>query len=306
MRGSFGLIFSGWLLRVLTVGFLIWLFFCFRSAQAETFVLANGDRITGEFLESTEAGIRVQTLALGEVLIKKEFLSASGLKQASTDKKGSGWKRSFSFGYTKTSGNTQNSRFSAGVSADRKTAAHEVNLKGGAYYSSSSNKMDSQKWDASAKYAFSFGHLGRWYNFYKFEGNHNRFTDVDYRLIPSAGIGHWFSDRPVLKAFLECGFGFERTRFRSDGGYENSMILVPRFHFEKDLIGKTKLIQDLIGYPSLENLSAFRLHSETSFVNPVDKNLSLKLSFINDYDAEPDGVAKKNDLRFVSALVYTF
>ena len=98
-------------------------------------------------------------------------------------------------GYNKSSGNTQNSQLSMSLYANRKTDHDEFTIKGNSLYSSSNNNMDAQKWFASMRYAFSFRER-KWYNFYKLESDHDKFANVDYRIVPSAGIGYWFSDRP--------------------------------------------------------------------------------------------------------------
>jgi putative salt-induced outer membrane protein YdiY len=59
-------------------------------------------------------------------------------------------------------------------------------------------------------------------------------------------------------------------------------------------------------YPSLTE-GGFRLRSETSLTNAITQRISIRLKYIDDYNSDPGlpGV-KKNDMRLVSSLVYSF
>ena len=66
------------------------------------------------------------------------------------------------------------------------------------------------------------------------------------------------------------------------------------------------MAQDLTLYPSLGDTGEYRLHSETSLINPIDDRLSLRLSLIEDYNSNPAQDTKKNDMQIISALTYSF
>lgn len=215
------------------------------------------------------------------------------------------WQGEFSLGYSKSSGNTQSGQLSTALSANRKTDSDEFTIKGSSFYSSSERKMNAQKWSGMVRYAFSFWEK-KWYNFYKLESDHDRFANIDYRIIPSIGIGYWFSDEPDWKLMMELATGLEHTDFKDDTEDSDEAIAVTRLFLEKKLFGNSKIKQDLYVYPSIEDPSEFRIHSETTFDNPIDDKLSLRLSLLDDYDSEPAKNAKKNDLTFTSSLVYSF
>ena len=74
--------------------------------------------------------------------------------------------------------------------------------------------MDTQNWYGMLRYAFSFWER-RWYNFYRLEADHDRFANIDYRIVPSCGIGYWFSDKEDYKAMAELaaqyGYNIDAT-----------------------------------------------------------------------------------------------
>ncbi|MCQ9206059.1 MAG: DUF481 domain-containing protein [Omnitrophica bacterium] len=291
------------------VGLILSSFFIWQIyAYSEEIHLKNGDTVSGEIIEQSDENISLKTEAMGTIIIKKDFVEyiGSAKKETLAQVEEKLWQREVSLGYNASSGNTQNNQFSLKFSANRKIdQVSEFTLKGDIYYSSSNGRMDAQKWQGTARYAFSFWE-SKWYNFYKIESDHDRFADINYRIVPSAGVGYWFSDQPDWKAMVELGMGLEYTNFKSDTKDNSAAILIPRAFFEKKLFADSRISQDIILYNSLEAIGEYRLHSETSLVNPINDKLSLRLSLIADYNSAPPEDTKKRDVRFISALTYTF
>jgi len=277
---------------------------------ADEIYLKNGDRISGKIIEEQGDSVAIDTEAVGSITINKRFVDrivvSEEIKKASVrEEKDKLWHRKISVGYNKSSGNTQNNQVSTHLYANRKTGHDEFTMKGEVYYSSTNKKMDSQKWYGMGRYAFSFWDR-KWYNFYKLETDHDRFANIDYRAIPSIGTGYWFSDEPDWKAMVELAIGFEHTNFRDAFKSSNEAVLVPRGFFKKKFIKGLSLLQDIFLYPSLEAHGKYRLHSETALINPINDHMSWKISFIDEFNSDPTGSAKKNDYRLISSLDYVF
>ncbi|MFH1063276.1 MAG: DUF481 domain-containing protein [Candidatus Omnitrophota bacterium] len=215
------------------------------------------------------------------------------------------WKRELSLGFTQATGNTQNSQLSGAVEADKKTESDQVTLKASTLYSSQHKKMDGQKHEASVRYALNFSE-NQWYAFYKFSIDHDKFSNIDYRMLPTAGIGYWFSDTDDWKAMAELGLGLEHINYSDETKDRTDAIIVPRAFFEKTVFEKAKLSQDIAAYPNLEESDDFRVIAETRFTNPLSDNMSLRFSFVDEFNSNPAGEAKKNDTRTVLALIYSF
>jgi len=292
--------------------FLIVLFLCLaQAAGAEEFNLKNGDKITGIIVEETEDFIVINTAAMGPVKLNKGFIKKQEeeKKTAALDEEAPEieWDRKVSLGYNRSSGNTNSSELNSSFLLNKKRPdVDEVTLEGDIYYSSSDKKMDAQKWKGSGRYASSFGIQKKWYNFYKMAVDHDRFSNIDYRLLPSAGAGHWFYDTDPLKLLAETALGYEYTDYRDATDESKEIVLIPRLFFEKIIFGDSKIMEDLIFYPKVDDLSDYRLHSKTILKNPLRDNLSLDLSFIEDYDSKPTEDTKKNDFRIITSLTYSF
>ncbi|MFH1563075.1 MAG: DUF481 domain-containing protein [Nitrospirota bacterium] len=292
---------------VLTISGLL---FSQTNLSADEIRLKNGDKISGQIINDGEVAIIIETEAMGQISVKREFikeviadkeLGVAVAKQETPDL----WKREISIGYNEARGNTENSQLSLNIYANRKTDDDEFTIKANNFYSSSNKKMDSQNWYSLVRYAFSFG--GRkWYNFYKLEANHNKFSNIDYRLVPAVGLGYWYSDTPTWKAMVETAIGLEHTKFKQGVKDSDEVVLVPRAFFEAALFEKSKISQDISLYSSLSNKGECRLRSETMFENPISEELSVRFSLINDYNSDPPEDTKKSDLRLISSLVYSF
>ncbi|MCK5305999.1 MAG: DUF481 domain-containing protein [Candidatus Omnitrophica bacterium] len=280
---------------------------------ADEIYLKNNDRISGRVVEESEDTVVIKTEALGDISVRKDFI-----ERISFDKEKEGevvlaekkepavlWEKKISLGYNDSRGNSESSQVTMGFYAGRKTDGNEVTLKADAFYSSSNQEMDAQRWSGMGRYAFSFGEEKKWYNFYKLEADHDRFADIDYRLIPSVGLGYWFSDEVDWKLMAEAALGVEHTNFRTEGD-NDEFISICRGYLEKRIFAKARIIQDVFFYPALSSFGEYRLRSETSLENPISDKLSLRLSLIDDYDSHPPKGVEKNDLRLISSLIYLF
>ena len=214
------------------------------------------------------------------------------------------WKQEVAAGYSQQTGNTQNSKFTGNYEGTRKTDQDELLLKAGTLYSTQNKKMDGQKTSGSARYAPTMGDT-QWYNFCKAEADHDRFASIDYRILPSVGIGYWFSDTEDWKAQADIGLGYEYTNYNT-GTDDESLVLIPHGLFEKALFENSKISEDFTWYPSLEDAKVYRLRSETRFTNALSEALALRASFIEEFNTDPLGDKKKNDTQLILALVCSF
>jgi putative salt-induced outer membrane protein len=216
------------------------------------------------------------------------------------------WKGDISLGYSRSDGNTENSELSIEGSAIKEMVGSVFSLKGNIYYSSTNNKMDAQNWSGLTRYAFDLDEEALWFGTYQLEVNHDRFADVDYRIIPSVGIGYWLSQTEDLKSFLEASLGYEFTEYRSNTPDGKETILILHGFADKGLFEQSRISEDIYLYPSLSYGGDYRLKSETAFTNPISENLALKVSFVVDYDSDPPSGTKKTDTRLITSLKYSF
>jgi len=285
-----------------------------HAAGADEIYLINGDRLTGQITKETTDHVVLEHGVLGSVKVTVDQIDhlvragavAEPAAKTMDASPGTPWTREMTLGYDLNRGNTEAEGLSGGFSASRKTTHDEWTLQASGEYGTSKRRMDVQRYGASARYASSFGSRLVWYQFYKVDAGHDRFANIEWRAVPSAGLGYWFADRADWKAMTEVGLGWERTSFRDATANRSEVVLVPRGFAEKTFRGETTLSQDVTVWPVMSDRGKYRLRAETVLTNPITAGLSLRVNFIDDYQSDPGSGTKKNDARILSSLVYAF
>ena len=279
---------------------------------ADEVYLKNGDRVSGRVVAEDASQVVLEHEAIGSVTISKAFVERIVQEETASaarivqEAPASPWTREMSLGYNLSRGNTEKEQLSGTLLANRKTDQDELTFKAEGFYAASSRRMDAQRYSGMARYASSFGSRLAWYKFYTLEVEHDRFEDVDWRAIPSAGIGYWFADQDDWKLMTEVGIGWERTSFRGATKNRSDLVLVPRAYAYKTVLGDATISQELILWPNLSETGEFRLRAETALTNPLAGGLALRVSFIDEFQSDPAAAAKKNDARLISSVVYAF
>ena len=80
---------------------------------------------------------------------------------------------------------------------------------------------------------------------------------------------------------------------------------MPRVFSEFRLLENLTISEDITVYPNLDGFEDYRFHSETFLTSALTERLSLRFSYIDDYNSAPASGSKKNDLRVVTSLVYS-
>lgn len=275
------------------------------------FTFKNGDKISAELVREDEEYFYVKSANFGEVQLKKSNVLNSITEKeiqekAAKEAKGIEWKRNVEVGLNVSDGNTEKASFLTSAFVNRKTDRDEYTFKTKFNFASTNDKTDTRKFNASGRYAFSFGEERKWFNSYKIEVDHDEFSNIDYRISPSVGIGYWFSDTKEWKAMVELGLGGEYTRYMNGLYSDTDVVPSPHVYLEKLLFGKSVLSEDFYFYPTLEDSADYRFLSVTKLSNPITDNLSLNVTLDNEYDSSPTGGAEKHDVRLSTSLGYTF
>jgi putative salt-induced outer membrane protein YdiY len=290
----------------------LYVFSTFLPARADEIYLNNGDKITGEIVEENDTVIVLNSAQIGNINIKKSFIKEIIREHEVSDDKPKEnnviWRKEISLGYNIAKGNTESQEIAGSFFINRNDKhVNEITLKGTVFYSEQARKMDSRKWYTLARYAYNFGPGNKWYNFYRLETDHDRFADVYYRMVPATGIGYWFFDEGSLKAMAEVGFGLEHTDFYESGKKNaDELVLIPRLFVEKSFFDKITITQNIFLYPEIKDFKKYRLRSTTDISGKITDEVLLRLTLVDDYNSSPPAETKKNDMRVISSLVYTY
>lgn len=294
-------------IRILLIGVII--LGCITNVQAGTVRLKNGDALTGEIVSETEKSIFIVHEVLGTIEVKKEFMAVPENKEKESPqnaRRGYEWQRKLSAGYSQSGGNTEVSRGVLGLGVTGKFERDEWTGKINGEYSASQQKMNARRFYSLIRHAHSFEENKKWYYSQKIEGDQDRFANIDYRLVPSLGLGYWFADTDSWKMMSEVSVGYEYTHFRDNAEDSGEIRLIPRVFLERALIRNLSFNQEFVLYPSLRNPGGYRFRSQTGLINKINQHCDLAVRFLDEYNSMPSGAALKNDYRLISSIDFLF
>lgn len=306
----------------------VWGFFVFAgegSAAADEIFLRNGDRISGEILQADEATVTLRTEGMGTVVIERSHIqdelppeehlvpepppdpappaaAQGGPAEAPAEDP---WHGSVSAGINAREGNTSSQSASGRFNVSRRKGPDELFLSGDTYFASASKKMTAMKLLGGVRYDRYLEPENRgWYGLGRFEADHDRFADINQRLIPAIGPGYAFFNGEDFKVKVETAAGFAQTNFSDATANRFEGVLIPRFFFESRIYGQSRFIQDVNVYASLDASNGYRVRSESTVEAPFFDRLKVRLSVIDDFNSHPSAGAQNNDIRLISSVAY--
>lgn len=295
--------------------FISALYFCFllTPAFADVIVLKNGDRLTVEKTEEEGGYVRAKHASLGDIVLPKSEV-ASITKEGEAPKKEDIktapkkgeiiYDRRLAAGYEAQRGNSRTDNFHGEYLWNRNRRwIDEWTLKGSGTQDYAMRKKVTQKYDSTVRYAWSI--TQRLYNFYRIQGEHDRFENIDLRLTPTAGLGYWLLDTEKTKLMGETGLGYE-YEFRRGAKDEGAPILHLREAFSHKLAENIEFGEEIFYFPKLNNFDDYRIQGETFLRFILTKHLAFKLKAADQYRSVPIAGKKKNDLTFTSSIEWLF
>lgn len=217
------------------------------------------------------------------------------------------WTGDIFVGYTQSTGNTDKGSGQVSLNSNYKMDEGEFIAKANAFYGQTDNKMDTQKWDGLAKYLLSFPDDSNWFSSYQVSVDHDRFSDIDYRIVPAVGIGYHFSREEDWTWNADLALGYEITRYRTNSANDDeTLALIGHTFAKKRVLENAFLSEDLTLIPGLESGSGFRVKSETAFTNPLNERMDLEIKYVVDYDSEAAPGKTSTDKQILAGIKYKF
>jgi len=205
--------------------------------------------------------------------------------------------RKFALGGKLTAGNTsvQSLHFDFLLNRNLKLD-HEFTVKGNFDKESSAGVDTAFKFSSVLRLAYSLSE--RHYHFYKLNADHDRFQDINLRLIPTVGMGYWFVNESKVKSILEGAVGYQKE-YMLDNSSTDIMILRLSQDFT---LGDFSNEFDV--YANVADFGNFRGVNETKYTMKLNSHYALKLSLKDEYNNRPASGIQKNDLRFTTSIEY--
>jgi putative salt-induced outer membrane protein YdiY len=213
------------------------------------------------------------------------------------------WDASFEFGIDGSGGNTETFNFRFGADVELKVSQYEFE----ADFDYRKNTAD---WKETANRAFLDWQAKRllgepWAAFVHGTVEYDEFRDFDLRLAVDIGVSRDLIKTDTGTLSARFGGGFSRELGLPSEYYVPELVF--GMDLEHSLSKRQKLTAKIDYMPDVTDFTDYRINTEAAWEVLIDqqRNLTLKTSILNRYDATP-GTAKANDLDYSVVLLWSF
>jgi len=292
------------------------------TAHADKVRLKNGDVVTGEIVETTDAGVVLEHPALGKLAIAADQIDVqvdgdaalpAPPAPAPPPRPGlfgtsllAGWKKQIQLGFNGSSGNSENQDLLTGIRGNYADETKRWQFDSGYFRSTSDG--DETKNQAFAALLRDFLFTGtKYFAFASTRYDYDQFQDWDHRLNLAGGLGYSFIDRDKFDLRGRAGFGTTKT-FGSPGDDKWVPEAVIGLETEWLPAERQKVTAYTTFYPSLSDGGEFRSLTgvDWSLLISDGLGLSLNLGLQNDYESDVPAGIENNDFLYRVALLYDF
>lgn len=273
-------------------------------AQAETLILANGDRLTGEIISWGVDHIVIDHPQLGEVDLALDQLRIDTGDPPNPGLLGTdflrGWTRRIDVGANGKSGNTDNQNLTAGLDLDYTDEFKRWQLRGRVFFASDKATTDNNgRFDLRRDWLLPdsrwFWRAGTRYQYDKFESWRHRYVGFGgpgYHLIE--GEAHTL-DGLVGVAFTREEGERNNNQGESVVGFDYSWKISKALSFQLSNLVFTQLVPEA---GSIRNATTSQVRWDIA----KEPALSLNLGIENEYETDVEPGDEKNNLYYYLSL----
>jgi putative salt-induced outer membrane protein YdiY len=213
------------------------------------------------------------------------------------------WENSITAGLSLTRGNSQSLLATIKYLADKKTPVNEYDLDADGAYGSASGVANNETLHGSAQWNHLFSE--RFFGYLKADGLHDGIADIKYRFVGSAGAGYYFIKTAQTTLAGEVGPSVVTERLGDTDDTFAALRLAE--HSEHKFIGHgARIWQSEELLPQINRPQNYLLNSEVGAEAAMAKNLSLSVCLDDYLNSEPAAGRKRNDVKLVSGVTYSF
>jgi len=246
-----------------------------------------------------------QKLALADVSAMRSPADQAAYEKSLHPGMLEGWAGGGSFGFALARGNSETTNLALGFSAKRKTTKDAWVLDAASIYSTDEklNATTANSFQGMLRYDRNL--TKRLFAYGVFAGGYDALQDLNYRLVPGAGLGFHaiMSDRTTLD--LLGGFAYTRESYTT-GLTNNLFNATLGDEFAYKLTKNTTFIQNLYYLPALNNTSIYHVNGNAGIATKINGWLTANLNFNDRYNSKPVLGNKKNDVLLTSGVGFTF
>jgi putative salt-induced outer membrane protein YdiY len=293
------------------------------TAAAETLILANGDKITADIVEETDAGIVVEHPDFGRMEIPAGAYEIELPKPINPGLFGTaflrGWDRQVGFGFNGAQGNSQGASVNAALNLSGEGEHYRGKFGAGYFFGKQRNNdtgaTEKNTNSAFVDYRHDFLYFGDapifpWANL---RYDYDEFQDFVNRLTGQGGLGWEILKKEKVDLNFELGAGFNRSWGDVDDTIPEG---VAGLRFVWRVIEGQKFTANVTYYPDLMEFSSYRVLADGAYeisLGFID-GLGLKFGVQDEYRSKvtpPPGAGAafpnaNNNLKYYGNLTYSF
>ena len=276
-----------------------------HGALAETLELTNGDKVSGEVVERTDAHVVLAHAVFGRIVVPNDQIAPPAPPEP--EDAGAfglgflrGWTRRISLGASGAEGNTVQAALNAGIHLSQEDDAGRWKFEAEYFWGSSDRTEDTNKAFVDLERDWKFPD-SRLYLFTRAGYDYDRFRSFNQRIDGNLGLGYWWIEWPHWRFGTRLGAGVS-YQFDGDsavrpelvGGIDSIWPIAEGHTFE--------IHADI--FPDLADTGEFRTHSTADWNVSLTDVLGLSIGIVHDYVS--DTTLKNSDLTYRGALTYDF
>lgn len=218
------------------------------------------------------------------------------------------WKTSVAAGVTVARGNTDSTQISLTGQTQKKMSDNTITLEADVLYGQSkipdqSEQVTAQTYHGYAEYDRAFG---RFYGYGKLDGFHDGIADIKYRFSGTIGLGYYVLTNKTYDLEAEAGPGFIDEQLGEEHEKYFTLRLAEKAHY---IISDTAKAWETFEFlPQVDNWNNYIVNAEIGVEAKLTKGNKLSLrSVIDDSYVNIPAVGRlKNDIKFITSIVYNF
>ena len=231
-----------------------------------------------------------------------------------TEPKPTDWKTSAGANLSLAKGNSDTLLVGASINTMKKWAQNELAFGADATYGNNKDINTQVKTTTAQNYG-GFGQYNRLVTDNLFFGAHadarqDRIANVLYRVTLSPSIGYYLikSEKMSLSAEAGPGVVFESLKNSATGTSTSSDYITLRFaeKFSWKINDRASILQDAEWLPRPDRFSDYVFNASVALDTKITHSLSSRITVQDFYRSEPAIGRKKNDVRLLAGLNYSF
>ena len=255
-----------------------------------------------------------QTLPKADVAVMRSPADQAAYEKSLHPGMLEGWTGGGNFGLALARGNSETTNLALGFDAVRKTTNDSWVINAVSIYSTDQklNATTANSFQGSIRYDRNLSK--RLFAYGVFAGGYDELQDLNYRVMPGAGLGFHAIMTEKTMLDLLVGLGYTRESYTT-GLTRNLATLTLGDEFAYKLGSRTIITQNLYYLPSLNattelpsltSTHVYRINGSFGIATKLNGWLTANLLFNDRYNSLPVMGNKKNDVLFTTGVGFTF